>query len=172
MDEGILIAGIPIPSAHPVFLATLAVHVPAGLVAVVAGVWASLCRKQAGRHPTTGNVYYRALIVVFATAIVLTAMRPREAWHLGALGAASFAMAALGRAARRRHRDGWLPVHITTMGASFVLLLTAFYVDNGPNLVGWRDLPRWILWIGPAAVGVPLTVRSLMRHPRKSSPPA
>jgi hypothetical protein len=42
-------------------------------------------------------------------------------------------------------------MHISGMGASYVLLLTAFYVDNGKNLPLWRELPQWAFWILPSA---------------------
>ncbi len=51
------------------------------------------------------------------------------------------------------------------MGSSYILLLTAFYVDNGRNLPLWRSLPSLTYWLLPAAVGVPLIVRALLRHP-------
>ena len=39
---------------------------------------------------------------------------------------------------------GWLRLHIAGMAVSYILLLTAFYVDNGPHLPLWRSLPpRW-----------------------------
>jgi hypothetical protein len=34
-----------------------------------------------------------------------------------------------------------LSVHVTAMGVSYIVLLTAFYVDNGPHLPLWRSLP-------------------------------
>jgi len=56
------------------------------------------------------------------------------------------------------------------MGMSYVLLLTAFYVDNGRNLPLWRELPPISFWLIPAAVGIPLIVRALLRHPLAQSP--
>src|SRR5713226_5732494 len=35
----------------------------------------------------------------------------------------------------------WARFHIVGMGLSYVLLLTAFYVDNGKNLPLWNRLP-------------------------------
>jgi len=43
------------------------------------------------------------------------------------------------------------------MGASYVFLLTAFYVDNGKNLPLWKELPQIAFWFLPSAIGVPLT---------------
>ena len=41
-----------------------------------------------------------------------------------------------------------MKLHITGMGTSYVLLLTAFYVDNGKNLPLWRDLRSDRLLVG------------------------
>jgi hypothetical protein len=44
-------------------------------------------------------------------------------------------------------------------------LLTAFYVDNGPNLPIWRDLPPIAYWIAPSVVGIPIIAWAVLRHP-------
>ena len=36
------------------------------------------------------------------------------------------------------------------MGASYIFMLTAFYVDNGKNLPLWRELPQIAFWLDPA----------------------
>jgi hypothetical protein len=72
------------------------------------------------------------------------------------LGALSFAAAYLGRQARRQHRRNWARLHIIGMGASYVLLLIAFYVDNGKQLPIWKELPHFTYWLLPLAVGIPL----------------
>ena len=51
------------------------------------------------------------------------------------------------------------------MGASYVLLLTAFYVDNGRSLPIWRDLPELAYWLLPGLVGAPFMAWALLRHP-------
>jgi hypothetical protein len=51
------------------------------------------------------------------------------------------------------------------MGLSYVLMLIAFYVDNGKQLPLWKDLPDFTYWLVPLAVGVPLIVSALLRHP-------
>jgi len=52
------------------------------------------------------------------------------------------------------------------MSGSYVVLLTAFYVDNGKNLPLWDRLPSAAYWILPALVAAPLIARSLHRHRR------
>ena len=165
MTAGITsIAGIQIPSSDPVFLSIVAIHVPLGLACVVSGVLAMLSVKGPGRHRTAGTIYYWSLAVLFASATVLSIMRWAEDYHLFILGALAFAAVHTGRMAGRR---SWpLRLHITMMGWSYVLLLTAFYVDNGKQLPLWRELPVWTYWTVPALVGAPLMLWALLRHPR------
>ena len=159
------VAGIEIPSDSPVFLAALGVHVLFGLSCVVAGVVAMLSRKRPGRHPRFGAIYYYCLSAVFASATVLSAMRWAEDYHLFILGTLSFATASLGRMALRRHWRNQIRLHISCMGISYILLLTAFYVDNGRNLPLWNKLPQLAFWVLPTAAGIPFIVRALLRHP-------
>lgn len=56
-------------------------------------------------------------------------------------------------------------VHDFLMGTSYVVLLTALYVDNGKNLPLWRDLPPIAFWLIPAAIGAPFILRALWWHP-------
>ena len=164
-DQSIVILGIPIPSSSPLFLTTLAVHVMAGLLCVIAGGVAMLSPKRAGRHPSAGAIYYWSLVVVFASMTVLSVMRWPHDTHLLVLGILSLAAGFIGRAARRQLWTGWMRIHITGMALSYILLLTAFYVDNGPNLPVWRHLPPLAYWVAPSLVGLPILVWALVRHP-------
>ena len=96
------IAGIPLPSDAPLFLAFIAVHVAAGLTAVIAGAIAMLSRKRPGRHPQAGTVYYWALAAVFVTMSELAFSRWSQDYHLFILGFLSFVAATIGRMARRK----------------------------------------------------------------------
>ena len=102
---------------------------------------------------------------VFLTVTGLAAARWAEDYHLFVLGALSFASAYFGRLARRRRRRNWARLHITGMGTSYVLLLIAFYVDNGNQLPVWKELPHSTYWLLPLAVGIPLIVRAVLWHP-------
>jgi multisubunit Na+/H+ antiporter MnhG subunit len=159
------ILGDQVGSTAPVFLAFLAVHVPAGLTAVAAGATAALSRKGSARHVRAGRLYYRAICVVFATAVALAIMRWRQDYYLVIIGAAAFTAAAIGVQHRRRHRPGDTG-HITAMGISYAAMLTAFYVDNGPHLPLWDHLPRLSFWLLPAAIGTPLIARAVARSRR------
>jgi len=166
MSDGITsVAGIDIPSTNPVFLAVVGVHILLGLTCTVTGIVAMLSPKRAGRHPRYGTIYFWCLAGVFLTATSLAAVRWAEDYHLFLLGATSLAAAYLARQARRERWRHWARLHITGMGASYVLLLIAFYVDNGKSLPLWKELPPTAYWLLPAGVGVPLIVRALLWHP-------
>ena len=166
MTDGMTdIAGIEIPSNDPVFLAIVSIHIVLGLACTVTGFVAMLSQKRGGRHPRYGTIYYWCLTGVFLTATGLAAARWAEDYHLFILGALSFAAAYLGRQARRQRWNNWVRLHLAGMGASYVLLLTAFYVDNGKNLPLLKDLPAIAYWLMPAAVGIPLIIRALVWHP-------
>lgn len=156
MSQSITIAGVPLPSSAPWFLAIIAVHVAAGVVCVVAGIVAMLSAKKPGRHPRAGTVYLRALLVVFATMMVVVVVRWPADNALGLLGTFALGAAFVGRRARRRARPGWECVHVPGMGLSYVALLTAFYVDNGPHLPLWNRLPSYAFWVLPSLVGMPI----------------
>ena len=130
-----------------------------------------LNQKRSGRHPRYGTIYFWCLAGVFLTATSLSAVRWTEDYHLFILGSLSFAAAYLGRRARRHRWNNWVRLHLTGMRASYILLLTAFYVDNGRSLPFWRDLPTIAYWLVPAAVGLPLTIRALVWHPLVRRPP-
>jgi hypothetical protein len=76
MTEGTTsVAGIEIPSADPIFLAVVGVHVLLGLACSITGVIAMLSQKSAGRHPRYGTIYFWCLAGVFLTATGLAAGR-------------------------------------------------------------------------------------------------
>jgi len=108
---------------------------------------------------------------------MLAALRWAEDYHLFILGALAFAAASFGRTAHRRRWRGWVRLHISGMGLSYIFMLTAFYVDNGKSLPLWKELPPIAYWLLPSAIGLPLIIWALVRHPlvrkpTRSEPPA
>ena len=164
--DSTVVLGIEIPSTDPVFVGIIVgIHIPLGLACVVAGAVGMLSAKGQGRHSTAGKVYYWCLLALFASATALSIMRWAENYHLFILGALSFASAWLGRKAIRDRWRQWARLHVTGMGLSYVLMLVAFYVDNGKQLPLWKDLPHFTYWLLPLALGIPLIVRALLWHP-------
>lgn len=166
------ILGDQVGSTAPAFLAFLALHIIAGLTAVLTGAIAALARKGSPRHIRAGRWFYRAITVLFATATVLSAMRWRQDYYLFIIGAVAFTAATIGCQNRRRHRPGDTG-HIAGMGIGYTAMLTAFYVDNGPHLPLWDRLPVLAFWLLPAAIATPLIARAAIRARHASRrPPA
>jgi len=152
------------------FGALLVVHIAAGLVCVITGAIALLSLKQRSRHPRFGEMYFWGLGVVFATATVMAAMRWDQSGYLFFLGSIAFGSASVGYAARKASLARLAQHDIVGMSVSYIVLLTAFYVDNGPKLPLYDRLPTVVFWIAPAAIGLPLIVRTLWRR-RELRPP-
>jgi hypothetical protein len=160
------ISGLPIPDAGPLFAAALAIHILCGLTAVASGAVAATAKKRPGRHPRAGRIYLWALGGVVTTATIMAIIRWRENAQLLAIAVIAFILGVYGYRARRRHRPGWPPHHASGMGGSYIALLTGFYVDNGPFLPLWKELPHLMYWLLPTMVGVPLIWLALHRFRR------
>ncbi|GAA4136937.1 MULTISPECIES: hypothetical protein [Leifsonia] len=160
--------GLDVASLSAVFLALLGIHVAAALVAIASGLVAMFSRKGSGRHVVSGRFYFGAILIVFASACAMSAFRWPADLPLVAAGAVAAVAASFGFIYRRLHRPGNAP-HIIAMGVSYVAMLTAFYVDNGPQLPLWRLLPSWLFWFLPAIVGAPLIIRAVLKHRHLSS---
>jgi hypothetical protein len=161
-EDMTIVFGIPVPSVDPVFLTVVRFHIVVGIVCVLAGVKAMLSRKGRGRHSTWGTIYYWCLAIVVGTATGLSVVRWAENYHLFLLGTGSLMAATVGRTALRQC---WVRLHITGMGLSYILMLTAFYVDNGKNLPLWRELPQWAFWVLPTLFGLPVVIYAILLHP-------
>lgn len=159
------IGGFVIPSSDPLFLSIVAVHVLLGIASAATGLAAMLSVKAPGRHPRFGTLYFWFLTSLFVSATALSVMRWAHAYHLFIMGAFAFAAAAIGREVRRRRVPGWERLHIAGMGSSYVLMLIAFYVDNGKQLPPLNHLPHWTYWALPTFIGVPIIIWALVRHP-------
>jgi hypothetical protein len=157
--------GIPIPSSNPIFLGIVGIHVLFGLAAVIAGAITMLSKKGRGQHSNFGLIYFWCLFGVFITMSALAFVRWQEDYDLFILGALSFGAASLSRTILRYRWRQWPRLHLALMGASYVLMITAFYVDNGKNLPLWRELPQIAFWLLPTLVGTPVILYALRSHP-------
>lgn len=166
-DGAITVLGIPLPSSDPLFLGIVGIHIALGLSAVCTGLIAMLSGKGRGRHSNLGTIYFWSLAGLFVTSSTLSLLRWSEDYHLFVLGTVSFGAGYLGRFAIRR---GSPRLHLTGMASSYIVMLTAFYVDNGRSLPIWRDLPHIAYWIVPGAIGLPLAAYYLFRLPRITPP--
>lgn len=112
-------------------------------------------------HVTCGTVYLGALVGLCAGAPILAVLDWAHRWHLVALAGIAAALAGLGLFGARSRR--W-NAHIVGTGGSSIVMLAAFYVDNGPRLPLWNQLPPIVFWFLPIVVGWPVLWRALHRR--------
>jgi hypothetical protein len=160
--------GLPIPDAGAIFAAALVIHILSGLTAVTTGALAATAKKRPGRHPRAGRIYLWALGGVFVTATIMAIIRWRQDAHLFAIAVIAFSLGLYGYQARRHH-PGRPPHHAIGMGGSYIALLTGFYVDNGPFLPLWNQLPPLTYWLLPSTIGAPLIWLALHRYRRTTA---
>jgi hypothetical protein len=154
------------------FFLPLVVHALAALTTGVTGVITFSQPKRSVRHPTWGRRYLWAYTVVFLTAIALSVQHwPTDA-YLVVLATLGYGAALGGYGARRFRREPWLrrmlgnqwiSIHIVGMIGSYIVLWTAFYVDNAHLIPGLNALPTLTFWVLPTVVALPFLVLSLSR---------
>lgn len=165
MEEETILFGVPVPSTNKVFLTIVVIHIFLGIICVLAGLLAMLAVKTGTRHKLAGKTYYVAMLFAFITTVILSIMRWPHNTHLLIIGILAFAMTHTGKRLAYAHSKNWTRLHTICMGTSYILLLTGFYVDNGKNLPFWNQFPQLFFWFFPAAVGVPIIILTLKRHP-------
>lgn len=167
-----MIDGLPLS-----FFLPLVVHAASGLTAGVTGVLAFRAPKRRGRHHRWGKCYLWAYTVVFLTATLLSVQRwPADA-YLFALATIGYGLSLGGYGVRRFRRKPflvrvlgkqWIVVHIVGVIGSYVVLWTAFYVDNAHLIPGLKQLPTLTFWVLPALIALPFTMLSLFRFAPKT----
>jgi hypothetical protein len=171
-----VVFGIPLS-----FFLPLIVHAWAGLTTGMTGVVAFRAPKRRARHPRWGERYLWAYTVVFLTATILSAQRWGTDAYLFFLAALGYGLALCGYAARRFRREPWLMhcfgeqwviAHIIGMIGSYIVLWTAFYVDNAHLIPLLNQLPPLTFWVLPTVIGLPFIVLSISRFVPKMVAPS
>jgi hypothetical protein len=162
-----MIDGLPLS-----FFIPLVVHALAGLTTGVTGVLAFRAPKRRGRHHQWGKTYLWVYTIVFLTATILSVQRLPADTYLLVLATLGYGLALSGYAARRfrqkpivRRLVGkqWVVVHIFGVIGSYVVLWTAFYVDNAHLIPGLKQLPTLTFWVLPTLIALPFLVVSISR---------
>jgi len=159
------------------FFLPLIVHALAGLTTGVTGVLAFRAPKRPEHHPQWGRRYLWAYTVVFLTATILSVQRLPADTYLLVLATLGYGLALSGYAARRFRQEPiirrtvgkqWVVVHIICMIGSYVVLWTAFSVDNAHLIPGLKELPTLTFWVLPTLIALPFLVLSLSRFAPKT----
>jgi hypothetical protein len=169
------IDGLPL-----VFFLPLVVHALAGLTTGVTGIVTFTARKRPGRHPRWGTRYLWAYTLVFLTATLLSVQHWAAGAYLFGLVLLGCGLALGGYGARRFRqrawvrgwlRQQWVTAHIVGMIGSYVVLWTAFYVDNAHFFPLLKDLPSLTFWILPTVIALPFLVRAIVHYAPKRHEP-
>ena len=163
------IFGIPVPSTERTFLSFVVVHILISLMAVVSGFVAMLSDKGNKRHSKYGKIYFWLMLLAFCTVVTLSVMRWPHNIYLLSIAVLAISSTLAGYWFAKRRTLNWTRYHTICMGASYILLMTGFYVDNGKNLPFWKFFPQWFFWLFPAVVGVPIILWALLKHPLNKS---
>lgn len=160
------------------FFLPLVVHALAALTTGVTGVITFSRPKRSVRHPKWGRRYLWAYTVVFLTAIILSVRHwPADA-YLVLLATIGYGFALTGYGARRFRQkprvrrmlgNRWIIAHIVGMIGSYVVLWTAFYVDNAHLFPGLKELPTLTFWVLPTMIALPFLVVSLSHFAPKTA---
>ena len=158
------------------FFLLLVVHILAGLMTGVTGIMAFYAPKRPDRHHRWGTNCVWAYTVVFLTATTLSVQRWQADAYLFFLAVIGYGLALCGYGARRFRREPWIRsmlgkqwivIHIVGMIGSYVVLWTAFLVDNAHRIPGLNQLPPLTFWMLPSLIGLPFLVVSLSRFARQ-----
>ncbi|MGH9246418.1 MAG: hypothetical protein ACRD29_19320 [Acidimicrobiales bacterium] len=126
----------------------LVVHIATGVAGLVLGPVALVTTLRHHRFDWTGEAYHGSVLVVTATAVVLTFFDWSGLWWFVPIAAASYAFALLGYLSAKRRWPRWRPTHVRGQGGAYIALWTAVLV------VSANDYP--VLWFVPVVVGTPL----------------
>jgi hypothetical protein len=165
MEETTYIFGIPVQSTDRFFLLFVVVHIVISFIAVISGLFAMLSDKGKGRHRYFGTAYFWSMLSSFCTIVILSIMRWPHNLYLLSIGVVAISSTLGGYWLAKRRTLNWPRYHTICMGASYILLMTGFYVDNGKNLPFWKLFPQWSFWVFPAVVGVPIIIYALRTNP-------
>jgi hypothetical protein len=161
------IFGIPLS-----FFLPLTVHAWAGLATGVIGVVIFCVPKRRERHPRWGTRYLWAYTLFFFTATLLFVQRWSIDAYLFLMALIGYGLALGGYAIRRFRREPWVTrvlgkqwviAHIVGMIGSYIVLWTAFYVDNAHLIPLLHQVPPLIFWVLPTLIGLPFMVLSISR---------
>ena len=165
-----------IDGSPPSFFFPLVVHGLAGLTTGITGIMAFRVPKGPGRHHRWGKRYLWAYTFVFLTATILSLQR----WHADAylffLAVLGYGFALVGYTARRFRQtpslrrvlaEQWVVVHLVGMIGSYVVLWTAFYVDNAHLIPLLNQFPSLTFWVLPSLISLPFMALSISRFAPK-----
>jgi hypothetical protein len=137
----------------------LVIHILAGTICLITGAVAAWARKRKGMHTIAGEIYHGAYVFIFITSITMAILHWEKSAYLFFIGIFSYGLALFGYLARKLRRRNWIAKHIGGMLGSYIGVITAVLVVNGPKIPVLNEIPPLLLWFLPTIIGTPLIAR-------------
>ncbi len=141
----------------------LSVHVASGVLALALGPVALLAaRSQHRLFPSLRVAYHWTVLLVCATATVVSVLAWSRLWWLVPIAALAYSLALAGHLGSKRDWPAWVRAH--GWGGSYIALVTALLVVAARGVSALLEAAAWLL---PAAIGTPVIVRTHTRRPAR-----
>ncbi len=134
----------------------LGLHIAAGTVGLLLGPVAMWASKRPGLHTRTGEAYHWVMLTVCLTASWLAVLDWKRIWWFLPIAVGSYAFALVGYIAAKRRFRGWLQVHVSGQGGSYIAMVTALLVVNWHTLTGTHGVQSPWAWALPTVIGSPI----------------
>src|SRR5712691_6712701 len=138
------------------FRAVLVFHVAVGTGGLVLGPVAMTALKGSRLHAWAGEIYHWVVLAVCVSAAGLAWLDWGRNWWFLPIAVGSYAFAFVGYVVAKRRGPGWLAVHVSGQGGSYIAMLTAILVVNWQLLTGTSGRATLWPWIIPTIVGSPI----------------
>lgn len=136
--------------------AIMLVHIALGTAGLILGPVAMTAPKRPGLHTKAGEAYHWVILGVGVSAGALAVLDWSRLWWFLPIAVGSYAFALTGYVAAKWRWEGWLRVHITGQGGSYIAITTALLVVNWETLTGTPGVVSPWAWALPTLVGSPI----------------
>ena len=128
-------------------------HYSAGAVGLLLGPIVMLARKITGLHTRAGEIYFIAVTVVCASAVILALLRWAEFAFFLPVALGTYAIALPGYIAGKKRGRHWLLIHVIGLTSSYVAMISSFIVNNIRKVPGIPPLPFAVRALVPMFIG-------------------
>ncbi|SFL23127.1 hypothetical protein SAMN03159341_104145 [Paenibacillus sp. 1_12] len=125
-----------------------------------------MATKRRGIHTLIGEIYHGAFVAIFITSVAMGIMHWSQSAYLLFIGIFSYSIALYGYLSKKLRWNNWLGKHIGGMLGSYIAIITAVLVVNGPNIPLIKQLPTLLLWFLPTIIGTPIIILIGKRYKR------
>lgn len=135
----------------------LVIHIIAGSICLISGVFAMAFKKRKGKHTNVGQLYHASYVAVFLTAVLMAIIHWQESQYLFYIALFSYGLALLGfLSVKKKKLKKWLTLHIGGMLGSYIGIVTATLVVNVSKIPVLNELPTIYYWFLPTIIGTPI----------------